>query len=71
MRVPEAHYCEIKTLPPGFELLASSPECRIEMMKHRERPLYGAQFHAEIWQAPYNDGEKIMRNFFRLAGLVT
>jgi len=69
IRVPEVHYCEVKTLPPDFELLATSPECRLEMMKHTERPIYGAQFHAEIWQAPYTDGEKIMRNFFRIAGL--
>ena len=69
IRVPEAHYCEIKTLPPGFELLATSPECRIEAMKHRERPIYGAQFHAEICQAPYTDGDQIMRNFFRIAGM--
>lgn len=67
-RVREAHYCEVKKLPPGFELLATSPECKIEMMKHTERPLYGAQFHAETWQEPYLDGQKIMANFFRIAG---
>lgn len=43
---------------------------RIEMMKHRTRPLYAAQFHAEVSQPPYTDGETIMRKFFRLAGLV-
>jgi GMP synthase-like glutamine amidotransferase len=69
-RVLEAHYCEVKKLPPGFELLASSPECRIEMMKHRELPIYGAQFHAENWVEPYLDGRTIMANFFRIAGLI-
>ena len=54
----------------GFELLATSPECRIEMMKHAERPLYGAQFHAESWHEAYPDGEQVMRNFFRIAGLM-
>ncbi len=71
IRVPESHYCEVKTLPPEFELLATSPECRIEMMKHSARPIYGAQFHAEIWQEPYTHGETIMRNFFRIAGLMS
>lgn len=71
IRVPEAHYAEVKKLPPGFELLATSPECGIEMMKHTTRPLYGAQFHAEICQPPYTDGDRIMYNFFKLAGLVT
>ncbi len=70
VRVLEAHYCEIKKLPPGFELLATSAECRIEMMKHTERPIYGAQFHAENWVEPYFDGRTIMGNFFRIAGLV-
>jgi len=70
IRVPESHYCEIKTLPPGFELLATSPECRLEMIRHQDRPLYGAQFHAEAWDGPCTDGETIMRNFFRLAGLI-
>ena len=70
IRVREAHYCEVKKLPPGFELLATSPECRIEMMKHTEQPLYGAQFHAESWQEPYLDGQKVMANFFKIAGLM-
>jgi hypothetical protein len=39
------------------------------MMKHRSRPIYSAQFHAETWQPPYTDGEIIMRNFFRIAGI--
>jgi GMP synthase (glutamine-hydrolysing) len=69
-RVRQAHYCEVKKLPRGFELLATSPECRIEMMKHTGRPIYGAQFHAESWQEPWLDGQKIMANFFRMAGLM-
>ena len=71
IRVREAHYCEVKKLPPGFELLATSPECKIEMMKHTERPLYGAQFHAESWQEPYLDGRQVMANFFKIAGLMS
>ena len=70
VRVLEAHYCEVKKLPPGFELLATSDECKIEAMKHQDKLLYGAQFHAEAWQEPYADGQRIMENFFRIAGLV-
>lgn len=63
----ESHYCEIKTLPPGFELLASTPECRIQAMRHRERPLYGVQFHPEDYTERFPDGKRVLENFFRLA----
>ena len=69
-RVLEAHYCEVKTLPPGFVHLATSPDCRLELMKHRDRPIYSAQFHAESWSNHYTDGRTVMLNFFRLAGAV-
>lgn len=69
IRVLEWHYCEVKKLPRHFVLLATSPECKIEMMRHRTRPIYSAQFHAEAWKEPYTDGRQIMANFFRIAGL--
>jgi GMP synthase-like glutamine amidotransferase len=64
----QVHYCEIKDLPPGFKILASSDECRIQMIKQLDRPVYGTQFHAEAytewahdWRSPlvrlvYPDG---------------
>ncbi|MEN6303212.1 MAG: gamma-glutamyl-gamma-aminobutyrate hydrolase family protein [Armatimonadia bacterium] len=70
IRVRESHYCEVKKLPKGFELLATSSECKIEAMKHPDKPLYGCQFHAETWMEPYLDGRKVMENFFRIAGLM-
>jgi GMP synthase-like glutamine amidotransferase len=68
VQVYESHYCEIKTLPPDFELLASTPECRIQAMRHRRRVLYGVQFHPEDYQSPrFPDGARLLQNFFRLA----
>lgn len=61
-----SHYCEVKDLPPGFDLLASSGHCRIEAMRHRDRPLYGTQFHPEAYEAPYLDGQRLLQNFARL-----
>jgi GMP synthase-like glutamine amidotransferase len=61
-----SHYCEVKTLPPGFELLARSGHCAIEAMKHRERCLYGLQFHAEQFETPFFHGRKILENFGRI-----
>jgi GMP synthase-like glutamine amidotransferase len=60
------HYCEVKRLPPNFKLLATSGHCRIEAMRHRERPLYGVQFHPEAFDAPFFHGRQLLRNFARL-----
>ncbi len=61
------HYCEVKKLPPGFDLLARSAHCGIEAMKHRERCLYGVQFHPEAYEEPFEHGRKILENFAAIA----
>ncbi len=61
-----SHYCEVKQLPPGFKLLASSGHCRIEAMRHRDRPLYGTQFHPEAYETPFFDGRTLLQNFARI-----
>lgn len=68
--VRESHYCEVKTLPPGFTLLARNVNCEIQAMRHNERPIYGTQFHPEAWTEKFQDGKRFMENFFRIAGLV-
>lgn len=66
--VCESHYCEVKTLPPDFTLLASTPDCRIQAMRHRSRPLVGLQFHPEDYTDRFPDGRTILRNFLRHDG---
>ena len=61
-----AHYCEVKRLPPEFELLASSKHCAIEAMRHRQRPLYGTQFHPEAYEAPFFEGRTLLENFCQI-----
>ncbi|MCC7452346.1 MAG: hypothetical protein IT324_33400, partial [Anaerolineae bacterium] len=39
----ESHYWELKELPQGFDLLASTAWCRVQIMQHREIPVYGSQ----------------------------
>lgn len=50
MNVHENHKQEIK-FAEGFEeifdLYASSEECKIQAIKHKNRPIYGVQFHPE------------------------
>lgn len=58
-----SHYCEVKKLPEGFELLASSDHCRIEAMRHKDKPLYGTQFHPEAYAEPFLHGKKLLANF--------
>ena len=61
-----AHYCEVKRLPPEFELLASSKHCTIEAMRHQQRPLYGTQFHPEAYEAPFFEGRTLLQNFAQI-----
>lgn len=67
IRVRESHRSEIKQLPEGFRLLASSADCEIQAMVHEELPLYGTQFHPESRQEHYPDGHAIVSNFFKIA----
>ena len=36
------------SLPEEFVLLAHSDKCKVQVMKHRTRPVYSTQFHAEL-----------------------
>lgn len=64
MDVWTSHKDEVKTLPPGFELLATSSLCDIEAMKHEEKPVYGIQFHPEVHHT--EKGHLIFENFYRV-----
>jgi GMP synthase (glutamine-hydrolysing) len=46
---------------PGFESLAATQNCPVAAVKHRERPLYGVQFHPEVTHTP--GGALLIRNF--------
>jgi len=58
-----SHYCEVKTLPKGLELLAASDHCPIEAMRHKHKPIYGTQFHPEAYAEPFLHGKKLLENF--------
>lgn len=68
--VREYHAYEIKRLPEQFDLLASTDGCKVQAIKHKSRLLYGTQFHPEHFDAEHPDGEKILRNFFKTAGIL-
>lgn len=64
MDVWSSHKDEVKTLPPGFKVLAVSPVCEFEAMKHENKPIYGIQFHPEVHHT--EKGSMIFENFHRV-----
>jgi GMP synthase (glutamine-hydrolysing) len=64
MEVWASHKDEVRTLPEDFEVLATSSICDIEAMKHLERPLYGIQFHPEVYHT--QKGPQLFENFYEV-----
>jgi len=49
------------SLPPEWETLASTEGCEQVAVRHRQRPLFGLQFHPEVHHTKH--GQRILRNF--------
>lgn len=66
----ELHSLIVRTVPEGWELLASSQDsCGLicnEMIKAIGRPVYGSQFHPEI-PHPFNCSKNALMNFLTMA----
>ncbi|CAN5681632.1 GMP synthase subunit A [soil metagenome] len=58
-----SHCDEVKELPPAFERTASNETCRIQAMQHEKRPLFGVQFHPELFNEEFPAGQKVIENF--------
>jgi GMP synthase (glutamine-hydrolysing) len=56
----ESHNDEVKSVP-NFTVLAISENCKIQAVRHLDKPLYGVQFHPEVNDTEH--GEEIFRNF--------
>jgi GMP synthase (glutamine-hydrolysing) len=63
----ESHNDEVSKLPISFICLAKSLNCKIQAMKHKNKPFYGLQFHPEVKHTEY--GEQIFSNFVELCKL--
>ena len=59
-----SHKDEVKSIPEGFEILASSNLCDVESFKHENKEIYGIQFHPEVHHTP--KGEIIFKNFYEI-----
>jgi GMP synthase (glutamine-hydrolysing) len=63
MRVWMSHGDRIETLPSGFSVVATTENSPVAAMGHRERGLYGVQFHPEVTHTPL--GGEVLGNFLR------
>jgi GMP synthase-like glutamine amidotransferase len=68
--VRQAHAEHALEPPPGFVLLASTAECRVQAIKHKDQPIYGTQFHPEAYDDAHPHGRTILENFFRTVGIM-
>lgn len=62
----EAHYWEIKSVPDGFRVHASTETTPIQLIAHESLPLFGTQFHPEAYDDQHQDGKHFLKNFFAL-----
>ncbi|MBU4200095.1 MAG: gamma-glutamyl-gamma-aminobutyrate hydrolase family protein [Verrucomicrobia bacterium] len=64
--VHEGHEWEVMRLPKDYVLLASSGACELQVIRHRTKPVYGVQFHPEMFTPQYPHGEAIISNFLKM-----
>jgi GMP synthase (glutamine-hydrolysing) len=62
-----SHGDQIRTLPSGFQTIAHSENTPVTAIEHRQKRMYGLQFHPEVVHTP--KGLHLIRNFlFNVCG---
>ncbi|WP_460577586.1 glutamine-hydrolyzing GMP synthase [Hymenobacter coalescens] len=56
-----SHGDTIKTLPAGYDIIASTPEVAVAAYHIQGQPTYGIQFHPEVTHS--TQGKQLLRNF--------
>ena len=56
-----SHGDTVQSLPEGFEVLAHTENCPVAAFRHKEKALYGLQWHPEVIHTEH--GMDILRNF--------
>ena len=62
----ESHCDEVKSLPADFVCTASNQVSDIQAMQHTSLPLFGVQFHPELFDEEHAHGRTILENFLKL-----
>ena len=60
-RVWMSHGDHVTKIPPGFEMLGDTRQCKVAAMGDLRRKYFGLQFHPEVMHTVY--GPEILRNF--------
>jgi GMP synthase (glutamine-hydrolysing) len=66
VNVWHSHCDEVKALPNGFQRVAFNDTCAIQAMQHESKPLFGVQFHPELFDEEHPHGRRIVENFLNL-----
>jgi GMP synthase (glutamine-hydrolysing) len=61
-----SHFDEVKAVPKGFKRTAWNETCPIQAMEQTARPLFGVQFHPELFDEEHPDGRQILENFLQM-----
>jgi GMP synthase (glutamine-hydrolysing) len=56
-----SHGDTVFAVPPRFEVLAHTENCPVAAFKHKEKPIYGLQWHPEVIHT--ENGMRMLRNF--------
>ncbi|MCD6410889.1 MAG: GMP synthase subunit A [Thermoplasmata archaeon] len=59
-----SHNDEVTQVTDEIEVLAHSRDCKIEAISHKNKPIFGLQFHPEVEETEY--GTQIFRNFIEI-----
>jgi len=60
----ESHNDEVVKIPAGFQAIAKSGNCAVEAMRHKERDVFGVQFHPEVSHT--TKGVDLFKNFIQI-----
>jgi len=63
LKLKEQHQYHVSELPSVFKVLAHSEVCPFEIIKHKNKPLYGFQSHPEI---SGKTGNHLIHNFLQM-----
>ncbi len=66
LTVWESHCDEVKDLPNDFMRTATNEVSAIQAMQHSSLPLFGVQFHPELFDEGHPHGRAILENFLNL-----